>query len=70
MARRPYDKKRPDVALAISLGWTFCGLSGGGHLQFSHPKVIAKMTIPNSPSDHRSVKNGMSWIRRNTPRED
>lgn len=70
MAKRKLDKKRPDVAIAIELGWKFCGLSGGSHLQFEHPLYPRKMTLPATPSDNRSIRNGVAWIKRSTPRED
>lgn len=70
MAKRPYDKKRPDVAFAIEMGWTFCGFAGSGHLQFRHPKVAVRLIMPATPSEGRGAKNNIAWVRRNTPRED
>lgn len=70
MARRKFDPKREDIAFALSLGWTFEGHTGGGHIKFSHPRARVHLIVPQSPSDYRGVKNAISWTRRNTPRED
>ena len=70
MARRAYDKKRPDVKFAIEMGWKYCGIAGSGHLQFTHPQVAVRLIMPNSASDHRAAKNNIAWVRRNTPREE
>jgi predicted RNA binding protein YcfA (HicA-like mRNA interferase family) len=70
MPRKSYDPKRPEIAFAINLGWHYCGTAGSGHLQFKHPKANFKLTIASSPSEFRSSRNSISWIRRNTPRED
>lgn len=67
MSRKSYDAKRPDIAFAIHMGWEFCGRTGSGHLQFSHPQVKVKLVMANTPSEFRSCKNSISWIRRNTP---
>jgi hypothetical protein len=70
MSRRKYDAKRPDIAFAIHMGWSYCGHTGSGHLQFTHPECNFRLTMPNSPSEFRSTRNSISWIRRNTPRKD
>lgn len=70
MARRQYDKKRPDVKFAISLGWEPCGISGSGHPQFRHPGTSVRLVITGTASDHRSMKNNISWTKRLTPREE
>lgn len=67
MARRAYDKKRPEVRFAIEMGWEFCGFAGSGHLQFRHPQVAVRLIVSSSASDHRAAKNNMAWVRRNTP---
>lgn len=70
MARKAYDPKRPEIAVALNLGWRYCGTAGSGHLQFTHPKANFKLTVASSPSEWRSSRNSISWIRRNTPREE
>ncbi|ASU00792.1 hicA toxin superfamily protein [Nocardia phage NTR1] len=70
MARRAYDRKRPDVAFAIEMGWEFCGFAGSGHLQFRHPKVAVRLIMPATPSEGRGTKNSIAWVKRNTPREE
>jgi predicted RNA binding protein YcfA (HicA-like mRNA interferase family) len=67
MAKRAFDKKRPDVRFAIEMGWEPCGFSGSGHLQFRHPQVARRLIMPNTGSDHRGEKNTIAWVRRNTP---
>lgn len=70
MARKSFDPKRADIAFAIHMGWSYCGKSGSGHLQFAHPKAQFKLIMASSPSEFRSTRNSISWIRRNTPREE
>lgn len=66
---RRIDVKRKDIAFAMSLGWTYCGNAGSGHLQFTHPWAKFKLTIASTPSEFRSTRNTISWVRRNTPTE-
>jgi hypothetical protein len=70
MGRLPYDRKRKDIAFALEQGWVFDRVTGGGHLRFTHPKTTIHMIMANSASDHRSIRNAISWTRRLTPRDD
>lgn len=70
MARYAYDRRRKDIAFAISLGWEYCGITGGGHLQFQHPKMDVRLIMPATPSEGRGTKNAIAWLKRNTPREE
>lgn len=67
MAKRPYDKKRKDVVYAIEMGWTYCGISGGGHLQFRHPGTSTRLILPSSRSDRWGENFAMRDIRNLTP---
>lgn len=67
MAKRKCDTKRKDVAYALAMGWTYVGVAGSGHMQFTHPAVPYKMMMASTPSEWRSMQNTISWIRRNTP---
>ena len=36
----------------------------GGHWRFEHPQMCGPVFAPDTPSDHRGVKNLMSLLRR------
>lgn len=67
MKRR--DRKREDIAFALACGWEFARHTGSGHLQFRHPKVFMKLTLPSTPGEFRSTRNNIALIRRHTPKE-
>lgn len=67
MKNRKFDRKREDIAFALAMGWEYARHTGSGHLQFVHPSVTFKLTIACSPSEFRSTRNTIAWIRRHTP---
>lgn len=69
MGRRTLDRKRPDVAEALKLGWSYVGLSGGNHYQFTHPGYPRKLTLAESTRNSYTIRNGIALVRRLTPRE-
>lgn len=36
----------------------------GGHWRFDHPNMIGPVFAPDTPSDHRGLKNLMATLRR------
>lgn len=61
---------RPDISLAVSLGWTEHGHAGSGHIKLVHPSG-RKMFLPASPSKgRRSTLNNVAMVKRLTARLD
>lgn len=48
----------------VRQGWSFC--YGGKHGRLSHPSGIPTLTVPKSPSDHRSLHNFRREVRKST----
>jgi hypothetical protein len=64
-----YDRKRPDIAFALSQGWRYVRRAGSGHLIFRHPDGGVDCVLPCTLGGGRGDRNGIAWIKRNTPRE-
>lgn len=71
MARRHsrINRRRPDIALALSLGWEYLHNSGSGHFLFRHPGTSMKLVLASTPGRGRSEANSLADIRRYTPKE-
>lgn len=63
-------RKRPDVKWALENGWEFYRTTGSGHLMFRHPQVEQAAVLSCSLGGGRGERNGLAWLKRNTPRED
>ncbi len=50
--------------MAGELGYTFSGITGGGHRRYLHPKLSRPVFVGNTPSDYRAVRNNRSLFRR------
>lgn len=48
---------------AKTIGWTFVGMTGAGHLRMMHPNG-SQMTLPNTPSEYRGLKNARAQLER------
>lgn len=57
-----YSKEMDDMA--GELGYTFSGITGGGHRRYLHPKLSRPVFVGNTPSDYRAVRNNKSLLRR------
>lgn len=63
--RRSSNKEVSDlIQKARSQGWTVIGSSGGHWIFRSPDKSQAQVVVPGTPSDHRSMKNAKSALRR------
>jgi hypothetical protein len=66
-AKRP---KVPSKAINILIdkaweqGW-WCKKSGSKHVMMYSPDGKGMVTLPGSPSDHRSIKNSRNLLRKN-----
>lgn len=69
MSKRKFDRKRPDIRLALAMGWEYVRHSSSGHLLFEHPRGGQSLTLSATLGGGRGDRNGIAWIRRNTPRE-
>jgi hypothetical protein len=69
MGRRQFDRKRPDIALALEMGWVYAKHSSKGHLVFHHPHGGQHLILSATLGGGRGERNGIAWIRKNTPRE-
>lgn len=67
MARRLFDKKRPDIRYALENGWVFCGVNQQGHLRFVLKGTDLVAILGSKPGEYRSVRNTLAWLRRHTP---
>lgn len=64
---KKFDRRREDIKLALELGWYHVGHTGSGHLQFAHNATGIKWSCPCTPSEWRTIKNNIAWLRRVTP---
>ena len=63
--RRSSNKEVSDlIQKARNQGWTVIGSSGGHWIFRSPDKSQAQVVVPGTPSDHRSMKNAKSALRR------
>lgn len=69
MSKRQYDRKRPDIQLALAKGWQYLRHSGSGHLVFVHPGGGPQLVMSSSLGGGRGDRNAIAWIKKNTPRE-
>jgi len=70
MARNKFSKNRPDIKVALELGWVFAGKTGSGHLCFVHERAGGRIILASTSSEYRGERNAISRIRRMTPREE
>ena len=66
--RRHYNKKRPDIMLALKEGWQYVRHSSSGHLIFAHPDGGPNLILSSTLGGGRGERNGIAWIKKNTPR--
>lgn len=64
-----FDRKRKDIAFALERGWEYIRHSGSGHLIFKHPGGGPQLVLSGSQGGGRGDRNGIAWIKKNTPRE-
>lgn len=60
--------RRDLVAVAESLGFTFEGVGGSGHLKFRHANGNT-VTLPSTPSEYRGFRNARLMLEREAGRK-
>jgi hypothetical protein len=51
------------------MGWVYAKHSSKGHLVFHHPHGGQHLILSATLGGGRGERNGIAWIRKNTPRE-
>ncbi len=67
MTRRRYDMDRPDIRLAVNLGWHYVGQTRGGRWRFKNPATGTIVNLARNWPNARGIQNIIAEIRRLTP---